>query len=64
MARNLFAFLDIYEELYSINQIKVQAHGNKNCRTDKNATRDEAGKQDCLIPFRTAVLRAETCQRV
>gem|GEM_PF-6556119 len=24
MARNLFAFLAIYEELYSINQIKVQ----------------------------------------
>ena len=64
MARNLFALLAIYEELYSIIKLKVQAYGNKNYRKDKNATRDEAGKQDCLIPFRTAVWRAETCQRV
>lgn len=43
MARNLFAFLAIYEELYSINQIKVQPkkeekmeNGNK--RTHLNVT--------------------------
>ena len=65
MARNLFAFLAIYEELYSINQIKKFKHyGNKDfIEKDKDARRNETGWKDCLLFIRTAMRRVEKCQQ-